>query len=170
MARKVWRGREAALWLATESLTLEHGGEPLSRYEARLALDTGELHVLTWTKLFGSSRGRPQLRLSRSTRLAEGAEAGRVFSQATPTSAGPVSLHRGALNPSTRRSLLSPADLCLGSHGGRGLVCVQGFAEHDQVIARRPVVANARLLLVAALDIECARTVILWRRGGVDQQ
>ncbi|MBA3390022.1 MAG: hypothetical protein H0U02_11800 [Rubrobacter sp.] len=41
MAKKVWRGREAALWLAAESLTLEHGGEPLSRYEARLALDTG---------------------------------------------------------------------------------------------------------------------------------
>ena len=36
-------GREAALWLAAESLTLEHAGEPLSRYEVRVETDTGEL-------------------------------------------------------------------------------------------------------------------------------
>ena len=36
-------GKEAALWLAPESLTLEHAGEPLSRYEVKLEADTGEL-------------------------------------------------------------------------------------------------------------------------------
>jgi hypothetical protein len=29
-------GREAALWLAAESLTVEHAGEPLSRYEVKV--------------------------------------------------------------------------------------------------------------------------------------
>lgn len=56
-------GREAALWLAAESLTIEHAGEPLSRYDARLASGTGELRSLTRPRLFGSSRVRPQLRL-----------------------------------------------------------------------------------------------------------
>lgn len=49
--------------LATESLTLEHGGEPLSRYEVRLAPETGALRSLTRPRLFGSSRVRPQPRL-----------------------------------------------------------------------------------------------------------
>jgi putative transposase len=56
-------GREAALWLAAESLTLEHAGEPLSRYDARLAPETGELRSLTRPRLFGSSRFCPQSRL-----------------------------------------------------------------------------------------------------------
>ena len=56
-------GRKAALWLAAESLTLEYDGEPLARYEARLAPETGELRSLTRSRLFGSSRVRPQLRL-----------------------------------------------------------------------------------------------------------
>jgi hypothetical protein len=56
-------GRKAALWLAAESLTLEYDGEPLARYEARLAPETGELSSLTRPRLFGSSRVRPQLQL-----------------------------------------------------------------------------------------------------------
>ena len=36
-------GKEAALWLAAESLTGEHAGEPLSRYEVRVEAGTGEL-------------------------------------------------------------------------------------------------------------------------------
>jgi hypothetical protein len=36
-------GREAALRLASESLTVEHGGEPLSPYEVRVEPNTGEL-------------------------------------------------------------------------------------------------------------------------------
>lgn len=54
-------GREA-LWLAAESLTVEHVGEPLSRYDARLAAGGG-LRSLTRPRLFGSSRARPQPRL-----------------------------------------------------------------------------------------------------------
>jgi hypothetical protein len=49
--------------LAAESLTVEHAGEPLSRYEARVAPETGELRSLTRPRLFGSSRARPQPRL-----------------------------------------------------------------------------------------------------------
>jgi putative transposase len=56
-------GREAALWLAAESLTVEHAGEPISRYDARLASGTGELRSLTRPRLFGSSHVRPQPRL-----------------------------------------------------------------------------------------------------------
>lgn len=56
-------GREAALWLAAESLAVEYAGEPLSRYDARLAPDGGELRYLTRPRPFGSSRVRPQLRL-----------------------------------------------------------------------------------------------------------
>ena len=56
-------GSEAGLWLAAESLTVEHAGEALSRYEARLAPETGELRSLTRPRLFGSSRARPQPRL-----------------------------------------------------------------------------------------------------------
>jgi len=56
-------GREAALWLAAESLTVEHAGEPLSRYDARLAPETGELRSLARPRLFGFSRARPQPRL-----------------------------------------------------------------------------------------------------------
>ena len=55
-------GREAALWLGSESQTVEHAGEPLSRYDARLA-PGGELSSLARPRLFGSSRARPQPRL-----------------------------------------------------------------------------------------------------------
>lgn len=56
-------GREAALWRAAESLTVEHAGEPPSRYDVRLASGTGELRSLARPRLFGSSRVRPQPRL-----------------------------------------------------------------------------------------------------------
>ena len=39
-------GREAALWLAAESLTVEHAGGPLSRYEVRVEAGTGELRAV----------------------------------------------------------------------------------------------------------------------------
>ncbi len=48
-------GREAALWLAAESLTVEHAGEPLSRYEVRVEADTGELRSVGRPRLFGTS-------------------------------------------------------------------------------------------------------------------
>ncbi len=51
------------MWLAAESLTVEHGGEPLSRYEVRVEAATGALRTVGRPRLFGSSRVRPQLRL-----------------------------------------------------------------------------------------------------------
>ena len=56
-------GREAALWLAAESLTLEHAGEPLSRYEVRVETDTGELRSVGRPRLFGTSAAVVQPRL-----------------------------------------------------------------------------------------------------------
>ena len=58
-------GREAALWLAAESLTVEHGGEPLSRYEVKIESATGALKSVEKPRLFESSHGlrRPQQRL-----------------------------------------------------------------------------------------------------------
>jgi hypothetical protein len=50
-------GNEAALWLAAESLTVEHSGEPLSRYEVRIEPDTGELKSVSRPRLFETSRG-----------------------------------------------------------------------------------------------------------------
>ncbi|PLS85835.1 MAG: hypothetical protein CYG60_10435 [Actinobacteria bacterium] len=56
-------GREAALWLAAESLTLEHEGEPLSRYEVSVEADTGELRSVGRPRLFGTSAAVAQPRL-----------------------------------------------------------------------------------------------------------
>ncbi len=51
-------GREAALWLAAESLTVEHAGEPLSRYAVEVEPNTGELRKVGRATLFGTSRQR----------------------------------------------------------------------------------------------------------------
>jgi hypothetical protein len=56
-------GREAALWLAAESLTLEHDGEPLSRYEVRVEADTGDLRSVGRPRLFETSAAVAQPRL-----------------------------------------------------------------------------------------------------------
>ncbi|MGH3147986.1 MAG: hypothetical protein ACRDTR_19515 [Rubrobacter sp.] len=56
-------GREAALWLATESLTLEHADEPLSRYEVRVEAETGELRSVGRPRLFEPSATAAQPRL-----------------------------------------------------------------------------------------------------------
>lgn len=58
-------GREAALWLAAESLTVEHGGEALARYEAKVEPGTGRLRAVGSTRLFETSyrRDPPQRRL-----------------------------------------------------------------------------------------------------------
>jgi transposase len=58
-------GREAALWLAAESLTLEHAGEPLSRYEVKVEEATGALRSVGKPRLFETSHRRswPQQRL-----------------------------------------------------------------------------------------------------------
>jgi len=56
-------GREAALWLAAESITLEHGGEPLSRYEVRVEAETGKLRSVGRPRLFETSAIVAQPRL-----------------------------------------------------------------------------------------------------------
>ena len=67
-------GREAALWLASESLTVEHDGEPLSRYEVWVEAATGELRSVARPRLFETShRSRsPQRRLFELGSLGEG--------------------------------------------------------------------------------------------------
>jgi hypothetical protein len=67
-------GREAALWLATESLTVEHAGEPLSRYEVRIEPESGELRSVARPRLFENYHGlrRPQRRLFALDSLGEG--------------------------------------------------------------------------------------------------
>ncbi len=67
-------GREAALWLATESLTVEHAEEPLSRYEVRIEPNSGELRSVARPRLFENSHGlrRPQQRLFALDSLGEG--------------------------------------------------------------------------------------------------
>ena len=58
-------GREAALWLAAQSLTVEHAGEPLSRYAVKVEASTGELRSVARSRLFETSHGlrQPQHRL-----------------------------------------------------------------------------------------------------------
>ncbi len=55
--------REAAVWLQPGSLTVEFGGEPLSRYDVELAAGTGELRSVGRPRLFETSHALPQLRL-----------------------------------------------------------------------------------------------------------
>jgi hypothetical protein len=56
-------GNEAALWLAAESLTLEHAGEPLSRYAVEVEPDTGALRSVGRPRLFETPRALSQARL-----------------------------------------------------------------------------------------------------------
>ena len=67
-------GREAALWLAAESLTVEHAGEPLSRYAVKVEAASGELRSVARPRLFENSHGlrRPQQRLFALDTLGEG--------------------------------------------------------------------------------------------------
>ena len=58
-------GNETALWLQDKSLTLEHAGEALSRYEVEPLPGTTELRAVTKPKLFETSYRRAQLRLFR---------------------------------------------------------------------------------------------------------
>ncbi len=65
-------GREAALWLAAESLTVEHAGEPLSRYDVKVEPDTGALRSVGRPRLFENPRVLPQPRLFALDALGEG--------------------------------------------------------------------------------------------------
>jgi putative transposase len=65
-------GNEAALWLAAESLTLEHAGEPLSRYAVEVEPDTGALRSVGRPRLFETPRALSQARLFALDALGEG--------------------------------------------------------------------------------------------------
>ena len=65
-------GREAALWLAAESLTVEHAGEPLSRYDVKVEPDTGALRSVGRPRLFDTPCALPQPRLFALDALGEG--------------------------------------------------------------------------------------------------
>ena len=56
-------GREAALWLDSESLTLEYGGELLSRYAVEVMTGTEELQAVGRPRLFETSHVSPQPKL-----------------------------------------------------------------------------------------------------------
>jgi hypothetical protein len=93
-------GREAALWFAAESLTLEHEGEPLSRYEVRVEADTGRLRSVGRPRLFGTSATVAQPRLFGLDALGEGGwlKALRLEGYA-PRRPGPPRGLQGALFP-----------------------------------------------------------------------
>ncbi|MDP9439080.1 MAG: helix-turn-helix domain-containing protein [Actinomycetota bacterium] len=56
-------GREATLWLREKTLTVEHAGEPLSRYAVEFSAGTGKPRAVGRPVLFGTSLARPQPRL-----------------------------------------------------------------------------------------------------------
>ncbi len=55
--------QEAAVWLQEKTLTVEHGGEPLSRYDVEYLPGTDKLATVGRPRLFESSYALPQLRL-----------------------------------------------------------------------------------------------------------
>ena len=65
--------KETAVWLQPDSLTLEYGGETLSRYDVELATGSGELRSGGRARPYESShqRSHPQLRLFELDALGE---------------------------------------------------------------------------------------------------
>ena len=76
-------GREAALWLREKTLTVEHAGEPLSRYAVEFATGTDKPSALRHPVLFGTSLRLAQPRLFTLSERGEceGREAGRLRAQ-----------------------------------------------------------------------------------------
>lgn len=65
--------REAALWLQAGTLTLEHRGQPISRYDVEFVAGTAELRAVGRPTLFETSYALPQLRLFALDALGGGA-------------------------------------------------------------------------------------------------
>jgi hypothetical protein len=74
-------GREVVLWLAAESLSAEHGGELLSRYDAAFVGDTGELrageHGPAIRDVAPAERAAADTLRTERVRVAQGLDAGR---------------------------------------------------------------------------------------------
>jgi hypothetical protein len=56
-------GREAALWLQEKTLSLEYGGETLSRYDVKREPGSDRLARVARPRVFDTSHAPPQLRL-----------------------------------------------------------------------------------------------------------
>ncbi len=56
-------GREAAVWLREKTLSVEHAGEPLSRYEVEFVAGTEKPRALARPVLFETTIALPQGRL-----------------------------------------------------------------------------------------------------------
>lgn len=70
------------MWLAAESLTLEHEGRPLSRYEVRFETATGELRAAgLCARLFKTLYSPPQPRPFALRVLGEGGRRGRPLAR-----------------------------------------------------------------------------------------
>lgn len=65
-------GREAALWLRENTLTVEHAGEPLSRYAVEFSAGTGKPRSIERPVLFGTVLTLPRPRLFGLESLGEG--------------------------------------------------------------------------------------------------
>jgi hypothetical protein len=61
-------GRVAALWLREKTLTVEHAGEPLSRYAVEFSPGTGKPRAVARPILFGTSLALPSRGSSGSNR------------------------------------------------------------------------------------------------------
>jgi hypothetical protein len=66
-----YTGSQAELWLLAQTLTLEHAGEALSRYEVEHAPGAGRLQAVRRPALFETSRVLTQPRLFRLDALGE---------------------------------------------------------------------------------------------------
>jgi putative transposase len=65
-------GREAALWLRERTLTVEHSGEPLSRFAVEFSVGTKKPRAVGRPVLFGSAMPPSQPRLFRLESLGDG--------------------------------------------------------------------------------------------------
>jgi len=69
---EVLAGREAALWLREKTLTVEHAGEPLSRYAVEFSAGTGKLRSVARPVLFGTTVPPAQPKLFGLSMLGDG--------------------------------------------------------------------------------------------------
>jgi hypothetical protein len=65
-------GRDAALWLREKTLTVEHAGEPLSRYAVEFEAGTGKPRAMARPVLFGTAILPAQPKLFALSVLGEG--------------------------------------------------------------------------------------------------